>query len=381
MKLAICLFNYFPFGGLERNFIKISRECLDRGHEVDVFTMRWEGEKPEGMSVTLLGPRGMSNHRQAAAFASDLAPRLDRQAYDLVLGFNRVPGLDLYYAADVCYTARIRRQRSFLAKLTGRYRIFAGLERAVFGPESRTGIIMLSEKEKEIYQAEYHTPDQRFHLVPPGVNKNSIRSCLTPENRGKIRARLGLAEGDNFLLMIGSHFHTKGVDRAIEALAALPPVLRKATYLFIIGQGREKPYLRLARKLAIADHVRFLGATEEVPLYLSGADFVLQPSRTENTGNAIVESLVAGVPVLATEACGFAMHVARSGAGKIIPCSPYRQETMNSLLRELLLAPSRKEWQRQAVAYADTTDLYNRVAVIVDLIEALGAKKKTGQAA
>ncbi|MBI4791889.1 MAG: glycosyltransferase [Deltaproteobacteria bacterium] len=149
----------------------------------------------------------------------------------------------------------------------------------------------------------------------------------------------------------------------------------------MIGQGREKPYLRLARKLAIADHVRFLGATEEVPLYLSGADFVLQPSRTENTGNAIVESLVAGVPVLATEACGFAMHVARSGAGKIIPCSPFRQETMNSILQELLLAPSRKEWQRQAVSYADTTDLYNRVAVIVDLIEALGAKKKTGRAA
>jgi UDP-glucose:(heptosyl)LPS alpha-1,3-glucosyltransferase len=378
MKLAICLFNYFPFGGLERNFIKISRECLARGHGVDVFTMRWEGEKPEDMTVNLLGPRGMSNHRQAAAFAVDLAARLDRQAYDLVLGFNRVPGLDLYYAADVCYTARIRRQRSFLSKLTGRYRIFAALERAVFGPESRTGIIMLSEKEKEIYQAEYHTPDQRFHLVPPGVNKNSIRSCLTPENRKEIRARLGLAAGDNFLLMIGSHFHTKGVDRAIEALAALPPALQKATYLFIIGQGREKPYLRLARQLAIADHVRFLGAREDVPLFLSGADFVLQPSRTENTGNAIVEALVAGVPVLATEACGFAMHVSRSGAGSIIPCSPFRQETMNSLLRDLLLAPRRKEWQRLAIAYADTTDLYNRVPVIVDLIEALGAKIKMG---
>ena len=378
MKLAICLFNYFPFGGLERNFIKISRECLARGHWVDVFTMRWEGEKPEGMTVNLLAPRGMSNHRQAAAFAVDLAARLARQSYDLVLGFNRLPGLDLYYAADVCYTARIRRQRSFLSKLTGRYRIFSAFERAVFGTESRTEIIMLSAKEKEIYQAEYQTPDQRFHLVPPSVNKKSIRSCLTPENRKEIRARLGLAAGDNFLLMIGSNFHTKGVDRAIEALAALPPALQKATHLFIVGKGKEKPYLRLARKLAIAEHVRFLGAREDVPMYLSGADFVLQPSRTENTGNAIVEALVAGVPVLATEACGFAMHVARSGAGSIIPSSPFRQETMNSMLRDLLLAQRRKEWQRLAIAYADTTDLYNRGPVIIDLIEALGAKKKMG---
>ena len=72
------------------------------------------------------------------------------------------------------------------------------------------------------------------------------------------------------------------------------------------------------------------------------------------------------------------MHVARSGAGSIIPSSPFRQETMNSMLRDLLLAQRRKEWQRLAIAYADTTDLYNRVPVIIDLIEALGAKKKMG---
>ncbi|MCJ7601462.1 MAG: glycosyltransferase family 4 protein [Desulfobulbaceae bacterium] len=376
MKLAICLFNYFPFGGLERNFLNISRECLARGHAVDVFTMRWEGEKPDGINVSELAPRAMSNHRQAAVYAADVATRLDRKNYDLVLGFNRMPGLDLYYAADVCYVARIERQRSFLAKMTPRYRTFAAFERAVFAPESPTEIIMLSEKEKGIYQAIYGTAEHRFHLVPPGVNKKHIRSFINQENREKIRAQLGLTPLDNFLLMIGSHFHTKGVDRSINALAALPPALKNSTYLFIIGKGKEKPYQRLARKLGIADHVRFLGAREDVPLFLSGADFVLQPSRTENTGNAIVEALVAGIPVMATDTCGYAVHVDRAGAGRIIPCSPFSQDNMNTMLREMLLSADRKQWRQQAFAYADTTDLYNRFKVIVDVIETTGAKKR-----
>jgi UDP-glucose:(heptosyl)LPS alpha-1,3-glucosyltransferase len=376
MKLAICLFNYFPFGGLERNFLKISRECLARGHAVEVFTMRWEGEKPDGIRVSELAPRGMSNHRQTNAYAADVANRLDRKNYDLVLGFNRMPGLDLYYAADVCYVARIERQRSFLAKLTPRYRLFAAFERAVFAPESMTEIIMLSEKEKGIYQAIYGTAEQRFHLVPPGVNKKHIRSFINQENREKIRAQLGLTPHDNFLLMIGSHFHTKGVDRSINALAALPPALKNSTYLFIIGKGKEKPYQRLARKLGIAANVRFLDAREDVPLFLAGADFVLQPSRTENTGNAIVEALAAGIPVMATDTCGYAVHVERAGAGRIIPCSPFSQNNMNTMLREMLLSADRKQWQQQAYAYADTTDLYNRFKVIVDVIETTGAKKR-----
>ncbi|MFH1215307.1 MAG: glycosyltransferase family 4 protein [Pseudomonadota bacterium] len=376
MKLAICLFNYFPFGGLERNFLKISQECLARGHAVDVYTMRWQGEKPDGINIRELAPRGMSNHGQAAHFAAEVAKCLAGQHHDLVLGFNRMPGLDLYYAADVCYVARIQQQRSFLTKLTPRYRTFATFERSVFAPGAQTEIIMLSEKEKSIYQSIYGTPDDRFHLVPPGVNKGHIRSFINQANREKIRTQLGLVPQDNFLLMIGSHFHTKGVDRSINSLAALPPALKNSTHIFVIGKGKEKPYLQQAQKLGIAANVHFLGTRENVPLFLAGADFVLQPSRTENTGNAIVEALVAGVPVMATDTCGYAMHVERAGAGRIIPCSPFNQDNMNTLLREMLLSPKKKQWQQQALAYADTTDLYNRFKVIADLIETTWVSKK-----
>jgi len=376
MKLAFCLFTYFPYGGLERNFLKISMECLARGHSLDIFAMNWEGKNQTKATVTLVPYRGQSNHHQVASYVANLSKLLKRTTYDLIMGFNRIPGIDLYYAADVCYAARVQKERSFLSRLTPRYHFFSAFERAVFSKDSSTEIIILAEKEKTIYQALYGTPENRFHLAPPGVNKNLIRSSIGAEARNKIREKIGLANNDNFLLMIGSHFHTKGVDRSIKALASLPLSLRKSTYLFIIGRGKEKQYQNLAQKLGVSGNVRFLGVRDDVPSFLAGADFVLQPSRTENTGNSIVEALVAGIPVMATESCGYGFHVEYADAGRLIPDSPFNQKRMNDMLEEMITSPKREMWQKNAISYADRTDLYNRAKVTADLIETVAAKHK-----
>jgi len=379
MKLAFCLFNYFPYGGLERNFLRISKECLARGHSLDIFTMRWEGENLTNATVTLIPYSGRFNHTQVASYVNNLSQFLNHTTYDLVMGFNRIPGIDLYYAADVCYAARIQKRRSFFLQFTSRDRIFSELEMAVFSKNSQTEIILLPKKEKNTYQSIYGTCEKRFHLVPPGVNKKHICSCLDTETRKKIRVNLGLSEKDNFLLMIGSHFHTKGVDRSIKALASLPLSLRKSTYLFIIGKGIEEPYRLLAQMLGIADNIKFLGTRDDVPLFLAGADFVLQPSRTENTGNPIVEAIVAGIPVMATESCGYAFHVEYADAGILIPDSPFSQKRMNDILEEMITSQNREMWRKNALSYAETTDLYNRFKVIADLIEAVAERDKAAK--
>lgn len=377
MRLAFCIFNYFPFGGLERDFMAISQECGKRGHILDVFTTQWEGEIPGNMNVALIPTSGMSNHIKIRSFAEKIPSYLVHSAYDLVVGFNRIPDLDIYYAADVCYTKRIERQRSFLARLTPRYRLFSTYEKSIFSPESSTDIIYLSGQEKRNYQDAYGTPDNKFHYAPPGVDTQRIQSFLGKENRKKIRAELQLAEEDNFLLMIGSNFHTKGVDRSLHALAALPHHLKKSTSLFIIGKGDHKKYVALARKLGAENQVRFLGGRDDVPRFLAGADLLLQPSLTENTGNAIVEALVAGIPVLTTQTCGYAEHVMKAQAGKVIPCNAFKQEQMNFLLREMLTSPDRNRWRDNALAYAAQTDLSSRPVVVADLLEIIADSKRS----
>ncbi len=380
MKLAFCLYNYFPYGGLERDFMDISRECLKRGHTIDVFTLLWEGDKPTDMTINILPSKGLTSHRQTASFAANLPTSHDRRGYQLIMGFNRFPGMDIYYAADVCYKARVIRQGRFLARFTPRFRTFCALEKSIFEPSSPTDIIYLSGQEKNNFQDQYGTADSKFYYAPPGVNKKKIRDGLTEENRRNIRKELGVTEQNNLLLMIGSNFQTKGVDRSILALASLPQALRDKTFLVVVGKGKIARYQKMADKCGVGKLLRFMGTRDDVPRFLAGADFLLQSSISENTGNAIVEALVAGIPVLATATCGYSEHIVAAGAGKIVSCTPFRQEEMNRLLLELLESDKRQMWCKQAREYADSEDLYNRPQIVADFIEEIAAKnKQTGK--
>ena len=373
MRLAFCLYKYFPFGGLERNFVAVANECIKRGHIIDGFSMEWQGEVPVGIKAHRVPVKGLSNHKRVASFVSWISSNLARDDYDLVIGFNKMPLLDLYYAADVCYVERVRHQRGKWARFTPRYRIFSRLEESVFGRSSDTHIVYISNKEKAIYQAVYGTPEDRFHYAPPGVNKALIRQVINKDCRDKIRKELGLSPDDIFLLMVGSNFATKGVDRSIKALASLPDNLRSVTHLVVVGKGKEKRFRRLAVRLGVNEKVHFMGGRDDVPRFLAGADFLLQPSVNENTGNAIVEALVAGLPVLTTENCGFAEHVSNAKAGVVVPASPFDQNVMNKMLADMLLSGSKDLWRQNALLYSDTYDLYNRISVIADLIEEIAS--------
>ncbi len=45
MQIAFCLTKYFPYGGWQRDFLRIATSCQQRGHPVRVLTMRRKGEQ------------------------------------------------------------------------------------------------------------------------------------------------------------------------------------------------------------------------------------------------------------------------------------------------------------------------------------------------
>jgi UDP-glucose:(heptosyl)LPS alpha-1,3-glucosyltransferase len=52
MKLGFLLFDYFPYGGLQRDCLKIARLCAQRGHDVTLFTRTWQGERPRELRLS-----------------------------------------------------------------------------------------------------------------------------------------------------------------------------------------------------------------------------------------------------------------------------------------------------------------------------------------
>ena len=373
MRFAFCLYKYFPYGGQQQNFLKIAKVCMTRSHQVDVYTAYWKGEIPEGIQVKMLPIRGFTNHRRLESLAEKLNRSVAASHYDAVVGFNKMPGLDIYYAADICYAAKAD-EKSFLYRMTERCRSLLRMEKAVFGRSSITDILLLSEKEKAVFIHYYGTPEHRFHLLPPGISKDHLVPPNPKEMREELRRELNIGLDTNVVLLVGSGFKTKGVDRAIRAIPALPDFLREKTILLIVGQDNSRFFRWLSWRLGVSDKVRFVGGRDDIRRFYMAADLLLHPAYRENTGTVLIEAMAAGLPVLATNVCGFSYHIEYAGAGEIVP-SPFRQETLNQLLVYMLTSEKKKQWQHNGTAYISKTDVFSRAEKAADVIEKVAANR------
>ncbi|MCL2523447.1 MAG: glycosyltransferase family 4 protein [Betaproteobacteria bacterium] len=368
MQLAFCLYKYFPYGGLQRDFLRIALACQARGHAVRVYTLSWSGDIPEGFELIRVPVKALTNTRRYAKFTAWVARDLQARPAGRVIGFNKMPGLDFYYAADPCYEEKARTLRNPFYRLSARYRHFAAYERAVFAPPSRTRFLMISRIQQTLFEKYYGTPHERFHLLPPGIARDRRAPPEAPRIRAEFRAEFGLAESDLLLLQVGSDFKRKGLDRSLRALAALPDDLRQRARLIAIGQDEPSVFLNLARSLGLGEQVSILPGRDDVPRFLLGADLFLHPAYHENTGTVLLEALAAGLPVLCTAVCGYAHYIAEADGGLVIP-EPFAQVEMDRLLQRALRDDDeRRHWQANALAFAETADIYSLVERAVDLI-------------
>jgi len=373
MKLAFCLFKYFPFGGLQRDFLHIAKVCRQRGHEIHVFTMSWEGEPQPGFHVHIIDADGWQNHTRSQSFAAKVQARLAQEHFDLIIGFNKMPHLDMYYAADVCYQTRVREQRSRLYRWLPRFRQLAAFEDAVFNRHSKTEIMLISPLQQPEFMRFYQTEAERFHLLPPGIARDRMAPPNKAEIRQIVRESWQIGANDLLLLMVGSGFRTKGLDRSLQALAALPPALKERCQLFVVGKDDPAAFQKLAKKLHIAHKVRFLGGRPDVPDFLVAADLLLHPSYHENTGTVLLEAMISGLPVLTVDACGYADYVRKADCGAVLP-SPFRQDELNSQLVNMLLSEKRQQWSQNGLAFSREADIYSLPEKAADLIELAGRK-------
>ena len=379
-RIAFAIQRYFDFGGLQRDMLRVARACADRGHEVHILTGMWAGQKPDNVSVHLLDVQAITNHGYAWRFGKAVREFLHSNPYDCVVGFSRMPGLDVYWCGDPCHDALLEREKPALFRWLPRYRTYLKLERAVMRPGNTTDLLVLCPQEMERLIRSYHTEASRIHLLPAGIERHRFAISRRPaEVREQVRRELGISEGTFLALTVGSSFHTKGVDRAIRALAALPKQTRQNIALVVVGQGDAAPYRRLARRVGIADRVHFTGGRLDVANFYYAADILLHPARTETAGHTLLEALVCGLPVLVTENCGYAFHVEKAGAGLICPV-PFSQEALNKQLVESLAPARREAWKQSALRYSSATDLYSMVEKSVGVILKRAARARLGAA-
>jgi len=368
MQLAFCLYKYFPFGGLQRDFLRIARVCQARGHDVRVYTLEWRGDVPPGFEVVIVPVRAWANHRRYRKFSAWVAADLARRPVDRVVGFNKMPGLDVYYAADPCFEEKARALRNPFYRYSMRYRHFSAYERAVFAPESRSEILMISSVQQPFFSKHHGTPTARFHMLPPGIAPDRRAAPDAAAIRAAFRAEFGLSDDDLLLVQIGSGFKTKGLDRSIKALAALPDALRRRTRLIAIGDDEPRSFLRQVEALGLGGRVDILRGRGDIPRFLLGADLLIHPAYYENTGTVLLEAAAAGLPVLVTDVCGYSHYITQADAGCVV-ASPFAQEGLDAALAGMLgNRAARARYSANALAFAAHADIYSLPERAADLI-------------
>lgn len=379
MKLCFLIYTYFPYGGQQRDFMRVLQECRQRGHETHVYAFSWEGEVPEGVQWHPVPVKGLSRQARYRNYTEFVASELLELAADLVLGFVKMPLLDMYFAADSCFLEKAQTQRGSYYRFTPRYRHFSNYEEAVFGKQSRTEALLLSTLQEQAYLKHYPDSAARLHLLPPGISPDRRVRQRDPQLRSGFRDEFGFNEQDLLVLQVGSGFKVKGVDRALKAIAALPANLRQRVRYILVGQDNARRFVWQARRLGLSHQVHIFSGRDDIPRFFAGCDMLLHPAYEESAGYVLLEAAIAGLPVLTTASCGYATYIDKAEAGQVSPL-PFSQSDLNSRLEMMLKALPQAPWSENGLAFGQQDELYTMPAAVVDRIEASVISKQQVQA-
>lgn len=377
MKIGLAIVSYFPFGGAQRDCLTVARLLTARGHDVLLFASRWHDEidQPVDIPLVLLPVGRRTNHGRNAAFGKALLDAARLHDVDLLVGFDKLPGLDVYVAADDCFKSR----KNGLSKLTPRYHGMVAMERAVFDPTRSTAIVALVQHQIDDYQKTYRTPIDRFTLLPPLADASRFQSACRPPDRMAMRNELGFPASATLLLAVASRPYVKGVDRSIRALAALDrQTLRdRDIRLLVVGAKQPQRLKRLAARFGLTDRIVFQTARDDIPQVMAASDLLIHPARLEAAGLVLIEALGCGLPVLTMSVCGYASHVAVANAGIVLP-KPFQQSALNSALDQMLDSDRLADYREKALAYVARTNLTDGHSQMVLAIEKAGSVDQRG---
>lgn len=143
-----------------------------------------------------------------------------------------------------------------------------------------------------------------IEIIPNGASLPSSQEYSEAE-LDDVRASLNYKEGEVLLLTVGRLVPQKAQDVVIRALTLLPKHIRYV----MVGEGPEKgKYEALAHELGVEDRIIFTGQVDRTMTakYRKVSDIFVLPSRSEGQGISFLSSMVAGIPVVATQEGGIA---------------------------------------------------------------------------
>lgn len=187
----------------------------------------------------------------------------------------------------------------------------------------------------------------RESLIAQGYRPDKIaviRNAVVPPKHAQreqgvnVREELGWPRSAPIVLVLSRLNRMKGVEYFLEAAAWIAAKKPEARFL-IVGDGAIRNELQnRAASLGLAGKIVFTGFRLDVARILSEVNLSVLPSLSEGLSNSLLESMAAGVPVIATRVGGNPEIVEDGVSGLLVP--PRDSATLMDAMLMLLENPS-----------------------------------------
>ena len=159
----------------------------------------------------------------------------------------------------------------------------------------------------------------RVRVVRNGIDISKTCKWVVPQSEARTELELGWA-GNVVYAVVGRLSPEKGVDVFLKAFA-LALHENSTIRALIVGDGPERENLtKLSKELGLHNGlIKFIGYSSKPLDYMSAADFIVLPSRSEGIPNVALEAMAMSRMVVATEVGGVPEIIISGESGWLIP--------------------------------------------------------------
>jgi len=360
MRIALLHPRAALVGGVERQIHDLGVRLADAGHEVHwVCATRDARVDARIRCHRVLEPPGLLRAARPWVFDRLAHRALARLGpFDVVHGFGKTSQQDVYRDGSGCL-ADFRSHatggegagwRAALRRLGPQAIAVARIERERYQAGGCRIVLPISALVREQILRRYPLAPERVRVLHPAVDTVRFSPRLAPEARAAVRRQLALPDAAPLLAFVGSDFRRKGLPALLGALRLLP-----AAHVLVLG-GDRPARLRRARELAgelgAADRVHFAGVRPDPERWLAAADCLVFPSRFDAFGNAVLEAMASGLPVVVSRRAGGAEVVTPGRTGAVVD-APEDAGALAAAIRPFLDPSVRAEAGRLARGEAE----------------------------
>jgi len=300
-------------GGMENSVARLSIAQKALGHEVHVICIRDLGRTADmlsegGVPVHLLHFR----YRLNPASLWRLSQLLRSLGFNVVQTHNYRPNVSGTLAAKMAHIPAIFSTIRTVNRWDTRRQFWMDRLMSLW----KDGIICVSREVRDRYVEKMKWNPEKYQVIYNGIDPLSFQRS---EKAKYLYRRYGLSEDDVHILCIARLVKIKDHSTLLRAHERVIKQQKNARLLLLGGGPLREDLQREVERLALSDHVRFLGHQDNIAEWLSIADVSVLSTHVEGFSLTVLESMAAGIPTIATAVGGNREAIENGVTGFLTP--------------------------------------------------------------